>query len=70
MGAKRKPIYAVMFVGGSGTACQTVKAVDSEEAERKFLKAYPKKNKEENILDIDIVEPTHKHYLILAHSAI
>ena len=67
----KKPIFAVHFVGGlTGTACQTVKAIDEDEAERKFLKAYPKKNKEDHILEVTLLEPTHKHYRTLASSAI
>ncbi len=67
---KKKPIFAVMFTGGitGGLACQTVKAVDAEEAKRKFLKRFTKKT-EESIIDIDVLEPTHKHFTILSSHA-
>jgi len=69
--AKKKPIWAVQFAGGmSGIACQTVKAIDREEAVNKFLKANPSKNEEDHIIDVDLLDEDHKHYRILANGAI
>lgn len=71
--AKSKPIYGVWFCGGgtiSGTGMQPVKANDDIEAKRKFLKKHPKLNEEDNILDVAVIEPGGKNYLLFKSQAI
>lgn len=62
---KSKPICAVLFFG----KMQPVKAVDAIEARRKFLKKFHKLT-DEDIVDVDLIEPSHKHYLHFKQSAI
>jgi len=49
---------------------QPVKANDDIEAKRKFLKKHPKLNEEDNILDVAVIEPGGKNYLLFKSQAI
>lgn len=62
---KKKPLFAVHFNG----MMQPVKAVDADEAKRKFFKRFPKLT-EEDILEVDEIEPDNKHFRIFQNSAI
>lgn len=71
--AKKKPIYMITFMGmcqGSITSMtQPIKANNEEEAIEKFKKHNPKVSIENDVIDIDFLEETHKHFLLLSKGA-
>jgi len=65
---KKLPIFTIWFMGKLGTAVQPVKAATEEDAKKKFLKRYPKKT-DDDIFDVGLLEPTEKHYRLIASGA-